>query len=228
VQGVDLALRPGEALGMGGLLGSGRTETARLLFGLDRADAGAILVDGEEVAFHAPIDAILRGIGYCPEDRKVEGIIPDLSVRENVTLALLAKRGIFRTLPRREQDAIADRYIRALGIKTPDAETPIAELSGGNQQKALLARWMATSPRMLVLDEPTRGIDVAAKLEIMGRVMELCSQGMAVVFISSEMDEVLRYAHRVLIMRDRRKVGEVAAAETTEQEVFRTIAGGQA
>jgi simple sugar transport system ATP-binding protein len=228
VQGVDLEVRPGEALGMGGLLGSGRTETARLLFGLDRADAGVMIVDGEEVAFHAPIDAILRGIGYCPEDRKVEGIIPDLSVRENVTLALLAKRGIFRTLPRREQDAIADRYIRALGIKTPDAETPIAQLSGGNQQKALLARWMATSPRMLILDEPTRGIDVAAKLEIMGQVMELCRQGMAVVFISSEMDEVLRYAHRVLIMRDRRKVGEVAAAETTEQEVFRTIAGGQA
>jgi len=228
VQDVDLDLRRGEALGMGGLLGSGRTETARLLFGLDRADAGSIRVDGVEVALHAPIDAILHGIGYCPEDRKLEGIIPELSVRENVVLALLAKRGIFRTLPRREQDAIAGRYIQALGIKTPDAETPIAQLSGGNQQKALLARWMATSPRMLILDEPTRGIDVAAKLEIMGQVMELCSHGMAVVFISSEMDEVLRYAHRVIIMRDRRKVGEVVAADTTEQEVFRTIAGALA
>ena len=227
VQGVDLEIRRGKALGMGGLLGSGRTETARMLFGIDRPDEGTIAIDGREVTIATPLDAILHGIGFCPEDRKLEGIVPELSIRENIILALQAKRGIFNTLGRRRQEEIADRYIKALSIKTPDAETPIAQLSGGNQQKALLARWMATDPRMLILDEPTRGIDVAAKLEIMNQVMDLCDKGMAIVFISSEMDEVIRYADRVAILRDRRKVGEVNARDTDEHEVFQIIAGGQ-
>ncbi len=227
VQGVDLEVRRGQALGVSGLLGSGRTETARLLFGIDRAEHGTIEVDGRAAALSSPLQAILRGIGFCPEDRKLEGVIGELSLRENIVLALQAKRGIFGFLSRARQDEVAARYIAALGIKAPDADTPIAQLSGGNQQKALLARWMATDPRMLILDEPTRGIDVAAKLEIMGQVMKLCDEGMAVVFISSEMEEVLRYSDRVAVMRDRRKVGEIAAGEADERKVFQIIAGGQ-
>jgi len=226
VQGVDLQVRQGQALGIGGLLGSGRTETARLLFGIDRAEQGSIEVDGRVAVLSSPLEAILHGIGFCPEDRKLEGVIGELSLRENIVLALQAKRGVFGFLSRARQDEVAARYIAALGIKAPDADTPISQLSGGNQQKALLARWMATDPRMLILDEPTRGIDVAAKLEIMSQVMQLCDKGMAVVFISSEMDEVLRYSDRVAVMRDRRKVGEIAASEADERTVFQIIAGG--
>jgi simple sugar transport system ATP-binding protein len=227
VRGVDLEVRPGEALGMGGLLGSGRTETARLLFGIDRPDEGVLHVDGVETSLSRPLDAIQRGIGFCPEDRKLEGIVGELSLRENIILALQSKLGIFRNLSRKRQEEIADGYIGRLGIATPDAEMPVAKLSGGNQQKALLARWMATDPRMLILDEPTRGIDVAAKAEIMGQVLQLCDRGMAVLFISSEMEEVLRYSDRVAVMRDRRKVAEMPASDADERTVFQIIAGGQ-
>ncbi len=227
VQDVGLEVRRGQALGLGGLLGSGRTEIARLLFGIDRVEQGSIKIEGKPAQISSPLDAILHGIGFCPEDRKLEGIIGDLSIRENMMLALQAKRGIFDNLSRKRQDEIATTYIKALGIKAPDAETPIAQLSGGNQQKVLLARWMATDPRMLILDEPTRGIDVAAKGEIMGQVMDLCAKGMAVLFISSEVEEVLRYSDRIAVMRDRRKVGELEASETDERTVFKIIAGGQ-
>ena len=227
VTGVDLEARPGEALGIAGLLGSGRTETARLLFGIDRPDHGTIDVDGKPAEIARPLDAIQRGIGFCPEDRKSEGIVGDLSVRENIILALQSKRGPFHSLPRKRQEEIALHYIKLLGIRATDAEVPVSKLSGGNQQKALLARWMATEPRMLILDEPTRGIDVAAKAEIMGVVMGLCDKGMAIVFISSEMDEILRYSDRIAIMRDRRKVGEMAAGDADEHAVFQVIAGGQ-
>jgi galactofuranose transport system ATP-binding protein len=227
VRGIDLQVRRGESLGIGGLLGSGRTEIARLLFGIDRAEEGTILVEGRPVEISSPVDAILRGIGFCPEDRKLEGIIGELSLRENIILALQTKRGVFRNLSQKRQEEIASSYIAALGIKAGDAEMPIAQLSGGNQQKALLARWIATDPRMLILDEPTRGIDVAAKVEIMRQVMELCDKGMAVVFISAEMDEVVRYSDRVVVMRDRRKVGEIESREADEHAVFQIIAGGQ-
>jgi simple sugar transport system ATP-binding protein len=227
VHGVDLEVRGGESLGIGGLLGSGRTETARLLFGIDRAEEGTILIEGRPAKIASPVEAILRGIGFCPEDRKLQGVIGELSLRENIVLALQTKRGVFRNLSRRRQEEIASSYIAALGIKAGDMETPIAQLSGGNQQKALLARWMATDPRMLILDEPTRGIDVAAKIEIMRQVMELCDKGMAVVFISAEMDEVVRYSNRVAVMRDRRKVGEIESREADEHTVFQIIAGGQ-
>jgi simple sugar transport system ATP-binding protein len=227
VQGVDLALKPGQAVGMGGLLGSGRTETARLLFGIDHSDQGGISIRGRPTQLRSPLDAIQEGIGFCPEDRKLEGIVGDLSLRENVILALQSKRGTFRALPRRRQDEIVDGYVKLLGIKASDAEVPISKLSGGNQQKALLARWMATDPRMLILDEPTRGIDVAAKQEIMRQVMELCDKGMAVLFISSEMEEVVRYSDRVAIMRDRKKVGELEGAQADEHAVFQIIAGGE-
>ncbi|OLD33478.1 MAG: sugar ABC transporter ATP-binding protein [Myxococcales bacterium 13_1_40CM_2_68_15] len=227
VRGVDLQVTCGESLGIGGLLGSGRTEIARLLFGIDRAEEGTILVEGRPAEIASPVEAILRGIGFCPEDRKLEGVIGELSLRENIILALQTKRGVFRNLSRKRQEEIASSYIAALGIKAGDAEMPIAQLSGGNQQKALLARWMATDPRMLILDEPTRGIDVAAKVEIMRQVMELCDKGMAVVFISAEMDEVVRYSNRVAVMRDRRKVGEIESREADEHTVFQIIAGGQ-
>ncbi len=227
VQGVDLEVKKGQALGIGGLLGSGRTETARLLFGIDRADHGSIQIEGGHEGVASPIDAILQGIGFCPEDRKAEGIIGELSVRENIILALQSKRGMFNNLSRKRQEEIANSYIKLLGIKTTDAEVPIGKLSGGNQQKVLLARWMATDPRMLILDEPTRGIDVAAKAEIMDQVMDLCSKGLAVLFISSEMEEILRYSDRVAIMRDRRKVGEIASNDADEQAIFQIIAGGQ-
>jgi monosaccharide-transporting ATPase len=225
VHGMSLEVRPGESVGMGGLLGSGRTETARLLFGIDRADEGSLKIDQVPVRLRSPLDAIEHGIGFCPEDRKVEGIIGELSVRENVILALQAKRGVFRTLTRRRQQEIADSFIRQLGIKARDSEVPVSTLSGGNQQKAVLARWMATSPRMLILDEPTRGVDIAAKREIMQQVMELRDHGMAVVFISSEMDEVVEYSDRIVVLRDRRKVGELDASQADARAVFEMIAG---
>jgi monosaccharide-transporting ATPase len=227
VQGVDLTVVSGKALGLAGLLGSGRTETARLLFGIDRADSGTVTIAGKPTRIASPLDAIFHGMAFCPEDRKSEGIIGDLSLCENIILALQCKRGAFRNLPRRRQIEIANQYIEVLGIKTPDIETPISKLSGGNQQKALLARWMATEPRMLILDEPTRGIDIAAKAEIMGEVMSLCDKGMAVMFISSELDEVLRYADQIAIMRDRRKIGEISACDADEHAVLQVIAGGQ-
>jgi simple sugar transport system ATP-binding protein len=226
VTGIDLDVQPGKAIGIAGLLGSGRTETARLLFGIDHADRGTLAVEGKPVRFGSPLEAIQHGLGFCPEDRKAEGILGELSLRENIILALQCKRGLFRSLSRARQDEIARQYIALLGIKARDADVPIATLSGGNQQKALLARWLATDPRMLILDEPTRGIDVGAKVEIMAQVMGLCDNGMAVVFSSSEMTEVLDYADRVVVMRDRTKVGELDAAAADEHQVFQLIAGG--
>ncbi|WP_437931448.1 sugar ABC transporter ATP-binding protein [Sorangium sp. So ce291] len=228
VRDIDLEVRLGEGLGIAGLLGAGKTETVRLLFGIDPADHGAIEIDGEEARIGSPIDAIARGLGFCPEDRKTEGILGDLSLRENIVIALQAKRGIFRNLSRERQDEIASLYIQRLGIVAADAEVPISKLSGGNQQKALLARWLATDPRMLILDEPTRGIDIAAKGEIMGQVAELCDRGMAVVLVSSEMAEALRYSDRLVVLRDRRKVAELAAREADEQAVYHIVAGGEA
>ncbi|WP_417068787.1 sugar ABC transporter ATP-binding protein [Niveibacterium terrae] len=227
VQPLDLEMKPGRVLGLGGLLGSGRTETARLLFGIDRADSGNIETGGKTRQFRSPSDAIAAGIGFCPEDRKTEGIVAELSIRENIILALQAKRGIFRFLSRKKQTEIANHFIAQLGIRTPDAEKPIGQLSGGNQQKALLARWLATEPKMLILDEPTRGIDVAAKLEIMDLVKAQCRKGLAILFISSEMAEVLRVSDRIAVLRDRRKVGELKGAGTSEQDVFRMIAGAE-
>ncbi|WP_395700270.1 sugar ABC transporter ATP-binding protein [Aquabacterium sp.] len=206
---VDLQIGAGEVLGLAGLLGSGRTELARLLFGMDRADAGELRVRGRVVRLDQPAQAIALGLAMCPEERKSEGIVAELSVRENIALALQARMGLWRHLSRRRQQEIAEGYIRALGIKAADAEMPIAQLSGGNQQKALLARWLATEPRLLILDEPTRGIDVGAKQEIMDEILRLASGGLAVLFISSELDEVSRLSDRIAVMRARRKVAEL-------------------
>ncbi|RZJ22069.1 MAG: sugar ABC transporter ATP-binding protein [Haliea sp.] len=223
LQPIDLRVRAGEVLGLAGLLGSGRTELARLLFGLEAPDRGALVVDGEAVRFSTPADAIARGLALCPEERKTGGIVAELSVRENIALALQARMGLRRFLPRAEQDALAERFVTDLGIKTASLETPIGLLSGGNQQKAMIARWLATQPRLLILDEPTRGIDVAAKQEIMEQILALARAGMAVIFISSEMSEVVRVAHRIVVLRDRRKVGELPAG-SSEDAVYEMIA----
>ena len=222
---VDLDLRRGELLGLAGLLGSGRTETARLLFGADRADEGAIEIDGRQVAFANPRDAIREGIGFCSEDRKHEGAILALSVRENLILALQARQGIFRAIPFKRQQQLATDYVKWLGIKTASIETPIGTLSGGNQQKVLLARWLATDPRLMILDEPTRGIDVRAKQEIMDYVSNLCRKGMSILFISSELPEVLRVSDRMVVMRDRKACGEYRRGELDETSVLHVIAG---
>ncbi|NLP63144.1 sugar ABC transporter ATP-binding protein [Paraburkholderia sacchari] len=222
---LDLEVRPGQILGLAGLLGSGRTETARLLFGADRADAGAMRINGETVKLASPRDAVRHGMAYCPEDRKKEGIVAELSIRENIVLALQARRGWWRMISRARQRDLANAYIAQLGIKARDAEQPIGLLSGGNQQKVLLARWLATEPRLLILDEPTRGIDVAAKFEIMDRVRALCAKGLGILFISSEISEVVRVSDRIAVLRDRRKVAELEGAARSEHEVYGLIAG---
>jgi simple sugar transport system ATP-binding protein len=222
---VDLSLHRGEVVGVGGLLGSGRTELARLLFGLERSDSGELLIDATRVHWDSPAQAIRHGLGMCPEDRKHEGIVADLSVRENITLALQARMGIWKYLPRARQQEIAERFVQTLDIKTNDIDTPIALLSGGNQQKVVLARWLATKPRLLILDEPTRGIDVAAKQEIMNEILALARGGVAVLFISSEMDEVVRVSDRIVVLRDRTKVGELPG-NSSEQAVYHLIAAG--
>lgn len=220
----DLELRRGEVVGLAGLLGSGRTETARLVFGAERADSGAATVKGETVRLNSPRDAAGLGFGYCPEERKTEGIVADLTVRENIVLALQARRGLHRPLSRREQDEIAMRYIRMLDIRPPDPERPIGLLSGGNQQKALLARWLATSPKLLVLDEPTRGIDVGAHAEIIRLVRELCEQGLALLVISSELDEIVTYSNRVIVLRDRAHVEELKGDAVEVSSILAAIA----
>jgi monosaccharide-transporting ATPase len=222
---LDLEVHRGEMLGLCGLLGSGRTETARLLFGADRLDAGAIEIDGRAQVFSAPRDAIRQGIGFCSEDRKHEGAILDLSVRDNLILALQAKQGMLRAIPLRRQQALARDYVNWLGIKTAGIETPIGSLSGGNQQKVLLARWLATEPALMILDEPTRGIDVRAKEEIMEYVSALCRKGMAILFISSELPEVLRWSDRMLVLRDRKACGSYRRGELDDSSVLHAIAG---
>lgn len=223
----DLSLRAGEVLGLGGLLGSGRTELVRLMFGLDRADAGKLRIRQREVNLKGPADAVAQGLALCPEERKTEGIVAELSVRENIALALQAKLGLRRFLGRGKQEALARRYVELLGIKTASIETPVGLLSGGNQQKVVLARWLATEPAVLILDEPTRGIDVAAKQEIMGQILRLARKGMAVLFISAEMEELVRISDRIAVMRDRRKVGELPGG-CGEAAVYELIAGADA
>lgn len=221
---VDLTLEPGEAVGLAGLLGSGRTETARLLFGADTMDRGELSVAGRTTTFASPRDAIASGIAMTPENRKTEGIVPSLSVRENIALALQAKRGLLNRFSGAEQAKLADSYISILGIRTRDANLPISHLSGGNQQKALLARWLATKPSVLILDEPTRGIDVAAKAEILRAIHELRHRGMAILLISSELEEVIRTCGRIVVLRDRRSVANLSGDQISEQHVLATMA----
>ncbi len=228
VDDISLSLKKGELIGFAGLLGSGRTETAEMLFGAKHATSGEIEIDGKKEEIKKPYDALMRGMAFCPEDRKVDGIIRDLSIRENIMLAIQARRGFLHPISRAEQNELADKYIRALGIATPDAEKKIGELSGGNQQKVILARWMATQPKILILDEPTRGIDIGAKAEIQRLMLEMCGDGVSVIFISSELDEIIRCSNRVIVMRDREKVAELNGESCTQNQILTIIAEGAA
>lgn len=221
---LDLDIRQGEVVGIAGLLGSGRTETAQLVFGIERADSGTISVAGKPVNMSSPRKAIAEGFAFCPEDRKTDGIVGDLSVRENIIFALQAQRGWMRPLSRSEQETLADRYIAALDIRTSDREKPIKFLSGGNQQKVLLARWLATNPRFLILDEPTRGIDVGAHAEIIRLIIDLCERGMALLVISSELGELVGYSSRIIVLRDRKMVSELTGEEISTDHIMKAIA----
>jgi monosaccharide-transporting ATPase len=224
VKPFDLEVRIGEVVGIAGLLGSGRTETAEVMFGVERADSGEATVDGNPVALSTPRAAIKSGFGFCPEDRKTDGIIGDLSIRENIVMALQARRGWARRLSRSEQNSLADHYIHALDIRTTDREKPIRLLSGGNQQKVILARWLATNPSFLILDEPTRGIDVGAHAEIIHLIEDLCRQGMSLVVISSELEELVAYSSRVIVLRDREHIAELTGENISTGHIIDAIA----
>ena len=221
----DLDLYAGEVVGLAGLLGSGRTEIASLLFGVDKPDHGTLSFAGRPVKKFSPLASILRGVALSPEDRKAAGIVEELSVRENIILAMQASRGWLRFLSRTKQYEVADTYIKLLNIVTPSPDQPIKNLSGGNQQKVILARWLATNPQLLILDEPTRGIDVGAKAEIQKLVVSLADEGKACVFISSELEEVLRCSDRIVVLRDQEKITELTGAEMDDNIIMRTIAG---
>ena len=224
----DFSIRKGEVNGFTGLLGSGRSESVRAIFGADQVTGGKVKINGKAVRITNPHEAMKNGIGYLPEDRKRDGIIADLSVRENIILALQTIRGMNHPIPRAKAEAFADEYIKALDIKTASQDTPIKSLSGGNQQKVILARWLLTHPQYLIWDEPTRGIDVGTKLEIQKLVLKLAEEGMSVTFISSEIEEMLRTCSRLIVMRDRNIVGELTGDELTQAQVMKTIAGGEA
>jgi simple sugar transport system ATP-binding protein len=224
LENVDFKLRAGEVVGLAGLLGSGRTETAKLLFGIEKADHGSIQIDGKPRAIRTPRQAMKNRMAFCPEDRKTEAIIPNLSVRENIILALQSRRGWLRPLSHKEQDTLVARFIKSLGIATPNADKPVGQLSGGNQQKVIVARWLASDPNILILDEPTRGIDVGAKSEIEKLISALSGQGVAILFISSELEEIARDSHRVVVLRDRKMVGELTGDSISTQAIMEVIA----
>ena len=228
VHDVSFNVRSGEIVGLAGLLGAGRTESARLVFGADAKRGGSLELGGKSINPRNPIDAIGQGIGFSSEDRKLEGIIPDMSVAENLTLALmpqLTKAGIVDV---DKQRAIVEKFIKRLGVKCRGPDQRIRELSGGNQQKVLLARWLAMNPKLLILDEPTRGIDVGAKGEIQTLIKELADQGLGVLMISSELEEVIEGSDRVFVLRDGRNVAEFAHDDLSESAVMAAMAHGEA
>ena len=222
----DFQIARGEVNGFTGLLGSGRSESVRAIFAADKVTGGKVRMKGKQLSINTPYQAMKAGIGYLPEDRKRDGIIADLSVRENIILALQVMKGFFHPMSKAQMSGFADEYIRALEIKTASQDTPVGSLSGGNQQKVILARWLLTHPEYLILDEPTRGIDVGTKTEIQRLVLKLAEEGMSITFISSEIEEMLRTCSRLIVMRDRKIVGELKGEELTQSNVMRTIAGG--
>jgi simple sugar transport system ATP-binding protein len=225
VKPFDFAIKKGEVNGFTGLLGSGRSESVRAIFGADHITGGRVKVNGKNVKITKPIHAMRQGIGYLPEDRKSDGIIADLSVRDNIIFALQVMRGFFRPFSKAEAEKFADEYVQSLSIKVASVDTPIQSLSGGNQQKVILARWLLTHPQYLILDEPTRGIDVGTKLEIQKIVLKLAGEGVCVTFISSEIEEMLRTCSRLIVMRDRNIVGQLSESEMTQDHIMKTIAG---
>ncbi len=225
IEPTDVELRRGEVLGFAGLLGSGRTELARLLYGADKPDSGTVVLRGKKTDLSTPAAALANRIAFSSENRRDEGIIRDLSVRENLILAVQAKRGWFRPLGKKEQDEIVGKYLKELNVRPADPERAIRNLSGGNQQKVLLGRWLATKPDLLILDEPTRGIDVGAKAEIQATVAALAEEGVSIVFISSELEEVVRLSDRILVLKDHRKIAELDnGPEITAETIVAVIA----
>ena len=226
VKPFNIQIHKGEVNGFAGLLGSGRSESVRAIFGADRVTGGKVSINGEPVRIAKPIDAMKQGIGYLSEDRKVDGIISDLSVQDNIILALQVLRGFWRPFSKSEAEAFAGKYIKLLGIRPSLPNTKVSSLSGGNQQKVILGRWLLTNPRFLILDEPTRGIDVGTKVDIQKLVLRLAEEGMSITFISSEIEEMVRTCSRLIVMRDRNIVGALAGNEVTLDNILRTIAGG--
>jgi galactofuranose transport system ATP-binding protein len=226
IEPFDLNIRKGEVLGLAGLLGSGRTEVASMLFGINKADHGTIKIGGKTYSYIYPKKAIAESFGFCPEDRKAEGVAGALTIRENIILALQSSKGLLRYIPMKKQQEIAKKYIDLLSIKTPSMEQQIDNLSGGNQQKVILARWLATDPQLLILDEPTRGIDVGAKSELQKLIIELSNSGMTILFISSELKELVNCCDRIIVLRDQKMIGELSKEEIREETIMKTIAEG--
>ena len=228
----SLKVQSGEIVGLAGLLGSGRSELARAIFGADKREGGQVDVGGKPVHFTSPRDAIRSQIGFCSEDRKAEGIIPYLSVRDNLTLAALPLFSRYGVVSRSRQHQIVEQFIRRLSIKTSGPEQKMREVSGGNQQKVLLARWLCLNPQVLILDEPTRGIDIGARAEIQDIIEELAENGVGVLMISSDLEELTEGSDRIVVLRDGKTVSEipheqisqdavmVAMAQSTDEEVL--------
>ena len=228
LRGVSLDVRPGEILGLAGLLGAGRTETAKAIFGAGQLDAGSVKVNGKEIRTGSPAAAIKAGIAFLPEDRKSEGIIPDLSVRENIVAAALPRLSRAGLVSEKAQDEVVERFMASLGIKASGPDQPVRELSGGNQQKVMLARWLCMNPKVLILDEPTRGIDVGAKAEIQKLVDDLARDGLGVVFISSELEEVVEGSDRAIALKEGAVVGVLSGEEVSERNLMGMLAEGGA
>ena len=224
VKDVSFGISRGEIVGLAGLLGSGRTEVAEMLFGSEMPDAGEILYEGILQKNISPTKAVRAGLAFCTENRRLDGIVPNMSVKNNIVLACMKQISQLGFVISRKRLALVNRYIEELRIKTPTPEQRIRNLSGGNQQKALLARWMATNPKLIILDEPTRGIDVGAKQEVERLVQQIASQGIGVLLISSEIPELVRNCDRVIVLREGEQVGELAGAQISEEAIMQIIA----
>jgi simple sugar transport system ATP-binding protein len=220
----DFELNANEVVGVAGLLGSGRTEMANLIFGIDTPDTGSLTIRGKKINRFSPLESLENGIALCPEDRKAEGVVGDLTIRENIILALQARYGWFKFISTQKQYEIAQKYIQLLEIITPSPDQLVKYLSGGNQQKVILARWLATDPEVLILDEPTRGIDVGAKAEIQKLVLKLAEEGKSIIFISSELEEIKRTSHRIVVLRDHKKAAEYPG-NVDDHTIIQTMAG---
>jgi rhamnose transport system ATP-binding protein len=225
VQNIDLTIRAGEIVGLAGLVGAGRTELARTIFGLDQADAGEIRLHGERVKIATPLEAISRGIAYLPEDRRRHGVVLDMSISANLTLPSLKKFSKNGSLDREKERETAARSVRRLGIKTPAVFSSVATLSGGNQQKVALGRWLEIEPQVLILDEPTQGIDVGAKAEIHALMGELAEQGVAILMISSELPEILGMSDRIVVLREGTIAGTLNREEATQEAIMSLAVG---